>query len=245
MSESFKQANYIAAVNSDVSPVGDTNSETLVRDVWDIAITRYGSFPIFTRRYDFHGLENFAFDLLLGKPCLIVAHHEFFQNECQGVMGLIEELSSLHAELKWRPLGEVIRRSCNRRISPDGVEECFMYSNELRFKNENLESTRFRFLKYEYDPSSILKIELSNREISWKNRTGMIEYSTEMNGGEEVLIKVLYKDYRKLKKWTHPLKYQLHVAARRFLSELRDEAIYVKDSLKKRFKRPRRANRHI
>ena len=41
----------------------------------------YGAFPIFTRRYAFHGVENFAFDLLLGKPCLIVAHHDSFKDD--------------------------------------------------------------------------------------------------------------------------------------------------------------------
>ena len=41
---------------------------------------RYGDFSIFTRRYAHHGLENFAFDLLLGKACLIVCHHDFFKD---------------------------------------------------------------------------------------------------------------------------------------------------------------------
>ena len=31
-------------------------------------------------RYGFHGLENFPFDLLRGKSCLIVTHHDFFND---------------------------------------------------------------------------------------------------------------------------------------------------------------------
>ena len=38
---------------------------------------RYSSFPIFTRRYPWEGIENFAFDILLGKPALIVIHHDY------------------------------------------------------------------------------------------------------------------------------------------------------------------------
>ena len=37
-------------------------------------------------------LENFAFDLLLGKPCLIVSHHEFFKDDCARLIELIEKL---------------------------------------------------------------------------------------------------------------------------------------------------------
>src|SRR5688500_12960665 len=71
---------FVAAVNTEIAPVNNGPARTAVRDVWDTAILSYGTFPIYTRRYASHGIENFAFDLLLGKPCFIVAHHEFFRD---------------------------------------------------------------------------------------------------------------------------------------------------------------------
>ena len=78
--EVLKENGYLAAVNTEIIPVDFQNAHTRIRDVWDVAIMTYSEFPIFTRRYAFHGVENFAFDLLLGKPCLIVAHHDSFKD---------------------------------------------------------------------------------------------------------------------------------------------------------------------
>jgi hypothetical protein len=105
----------------------DPGGRTRVRDVWDVAITCYGTFPIFTRRYAFHGLENFAFDLLIGKPFLIVAHHDFFRDEGAALIEFLQKLNSLKVPLVWGPLGRVIRRAC-RRTSGDACEKIEMYS---------------------------------------------------------------------------------------------------------------------
>ena len=110
----LKRNEFIAAINTEVSPVD--GEKTLLRDVWDVAILRYGSFAIFTRRYEHHGLENFAFDLLLGKPCFIVAHHDFFSDKGARLLHLVARLSRLNHDLRWRSPAEVIRRSCRWRI---------------------------------------------------------------------------------------------------------------------------------
>ena len=77
----LKRNGFLAAVNTETVPVDSDNARTKISDLWDVAIMSYQGFPIFTRRYSFHGLENFAFDLLLGKPCLIVCHHDFFKDD--------------------------------------------------------------------------------------------------------------------------------------------------------------------
>ena len=120
--EVLKRNGFLAAVNTEIVPVDSQNARTRIRDVWDVAIMTYGSFPIFTRRYAFHGLENFAFDLLLGKPCLIVAHHDFFKDGGAELIELIGKIGALNCSLHWRPLGEVIRRACRRRASVEGCE---------------------------------------------------------------------------------------------------------------------------
>ena len=133
--EILKKAGFLAAVNTDVAPTDSDRAETQIRDVWDVAIMRYGCFPIFTRRYAHHGLENFAFDLLLGKPCLIVAHHDFFKNNCAEAIEFVEKLESLNCHLQWRSLAEVIRRACRQRINGSGVKEVEMFGNELLVNN--------------------------------------------------------------------------------------------------------------
>ena len=132
----LKLNGFVAAVNTEIAPVNDGHARTAVRDVWDTAILAYGTFPIYTRRYAFHGIENFAFDLLLGKPCFIVAHHEFFRDGGAALTTLVEKLSSLNCTLRWSSPREVIRRAYRRR-SDGNIEHVEMYGSELRLTNDS------------------------------------------------------------------------------------------------------------
>jgi len=61
----LKQASFTAAVNTEVLSSDVPRVPITISDVWDVAVMKYGSFPIFTRRYPSQGIENFAFDILL------------------------------------------------------------------------------------------------------------------------------------------------------------------------------------
>ena len=67
----LRRTGLIASVNNDVISADPHPRAITVSDVWDIAVMRY-SFPLFTRRYPWEGIENFAFDALLGKPAIAV-----------------------------------------------------------------------------------------------------------------------------------------------------------------------------
>jgi hypothetical protein len=56
-----------------------------------VAILRYGQFPIYTRRYMHHGIENFAFDGLLRKPCFLVGHHELLRDHGKKFVGIYRQ----------------------------------------------------------------------------------------------------------------------------------------------------------
>src|SRR5712691_1069749 len=58
-------------------------------DVLAPAITRYNTFPLFPRRKCTDRLVNFAADIFLGKPCLLVAHHTDFADGGQALVELI------------------------------------------------------------------------------------------------------------------------------------------------------------
>ena len=85
----LKLNGFVAAVNTEVAPIQRGANETTIADLWSVAIMRYGTFPIFTRRYPDHGIENFAFDALLGKPCLIAAHHDAFKDHARNLVDFV------------------------------------------------------------------------------------------------------------------------------------------------------------
>ena len=218
----LKHNDFIAAVNTEVSPVGDGRTATRVRDVWDVAILRYGSFPIYTRRYERHGLENFAFDLLLGKPCFIVAHHDEFRGGATPLLSLIDKLQALQCTLHWRSPGEVVRRAY--RVRADGDLQARMYGTELRLTNAGERPSVYHVHKPETRPESIAHVTIDGHEVGWSVTGEDVTFPCVVPAHGEALVRVGYRAER-AQSAPASVAYQVSVAARRVLSEFRDEYV--------------------
>ncbi len=221
--EVLKRNGFLAAVNTETIPVDDDGARTRIRDVWDIAVRTYSGFPIFTRRYASHGLENFAFDLLLGKPCLIVSHHEFFKHGGTGVIELIEKLRSLNCCLRWRPLGDVIRRACRHRVNRAGVEEVEMYGNDLLIDNPSDREVELQAYKREGHADLVAEILSDGKPINWTAEADHLVFGERVSPHSEKRFQVIYREPASAGKADRSLRFELSVAVRRILSEVRDE----------------------
>jgi hypothetical protein len=221
--EVLKRNGFLAAVNTETVPADQHTVGTRIRDVWDVAITTYGGFPIFTRRYAFHGLENFAFDLLLGKPCLIVSHHDFFKDEGAGLIDLIESLGSLNCTLRWRPLGDLIRRACRRRPTAQGREEVEMYGNELLIDNPSDKSVNVHVRMREDRVDLVSEVRCDQRPVRWTTHGQHLCFDEVVGPRSERHFRVLYREQAKTENLNRSLSFEVSVAARRFLSEFRDD----------------------
>lgn len=219
----LKRHGFIAAVNTEVNPVDLAAGPTRIRDVWDVAITRYGGFPIFTRRYSFHGLENFAFDLLVGKPCLIASHHGFFKQGCAEAVDLIRKLDSLKGQLTWRSLSGVIRRAGRRRPLGPGREEIDMPVNELSVTNRSTDYLDVVIRKRESDASSVASVRSEGGVLDWDAQGEQVVFADRIPPTREALFSVAYKPQPPRPQTSRPIRFAATVAARRILSEFRDE----------------------
>jgi hypothetical protein len=204
--EVLKRTGFLAAVNTETTPANSGGEETQIRDVWDVAIMRYGSFPIFTRRYAHHGLENFAFDLLLGKPCLIVAHHDFFQNNCAEAIELVEKLGSLNCHLQWRSLAEVD-----------------MFGTQLLINNPCERVLDVEVRKREKQPTLIDQVQCDGTPVRWTTNADHLVYRGTVAAGSEREFRVVYRQQGESVKANRRLYFELSVASRRILSEFRDD----------------------
>jgi hypothetical protein len=218
----LKHNGFIAAVNTEVSPL-DRPEGTEISDVWRPAILKYSDFAIYTRRYATHGLHNFAFDLLLGKPCLIATHHADFRNEGRDLLEFIDQLNVLGLPLRWRTLGEVIRRAYHRRLRKSGAHEIRMFGNEIIVENASSESYRFMVSKPEHAPCEIDRVEVGGREIAFVPDREFMRFELEVGSRDSTLVNVAFRDiYGDPLRELHASK-RIKVAVRRYLSEFRDE----------------------
>ncbi len=225
----LKLNGIVAAVNTEVAPSGGATNETKISDLWDVAIMKYGSFPIFTRRYLSDGVENFAFDALLGKPCLIVAHHDVFKDRGQELEGFIGKLNSQKWNLRWCSLGEAIRHSFKIRNCVNGTYAIKMYANHLEMENALDSPIHAIVTKVEGDPLRVEAVKSNQGFSQYSYQDGQLRFEAVVRPGEKVKLRVNYFDEADLNSAKESIGYTTKIGLRRYLSEFRDNYISQND----------------
>jgi hypothetical protein len=227
----LKLNGFVAAVNTEVAPAQREANETQISDLWSVAIMKYGTFPIFTRRYAGHGIENFAFDGLLGKPCLIAAHHDVFRDHARNLVDLVAHLNALRWNLAWRPLGEAIRRSFTIFRLDDGTSVVRMFAGNLEVVNPEAEARETLFLKEEGDSDCIQAVRVNQTPVDFSVEGGFLRFRLTVLPGETVMVRVAYRDGLEPVPDGDSSESSFKVAARRYLSEFRDNYLSRSDFL--------------
>ena len=218
----LKLNGFIAAVNTEVAPAERAANETTISDLWSLAIMRYGTFPIFTRHYFSHGIENFAFEALLGKPCLIAAHHDVYRDHGRDLAEFVEHLNSLKWNLVWRPLGETLRRSFSGRFLDDGTSVIRMFASSLVVDNSDAEPRKALILKEENDPDCVEAVRVNEAPAEFTVEDGYLRVWLTMPPGETARISLIYRNDFEVLPNRDSSRTHIKVAAKRYLSEFRD-----------------------
>jgi hypothetical protein len=221
----LKRSDFVAAVNNDTISADLSYRPLKIRELWDVAVMSYDNFPIFTRRYPWEGIENFAFDILLGKPAIIVIHHDYCSDRCKRLVEFIERLNALKGAIEWQSLGELIRRSYwQRKLSPT-LMEVEMYGKELHLENRSLKRQRYLFRRRESEPSSIKEVLAAGTDIMWNSAQEGINFELELEPGENTTVEVRFEELLGNGCYTNTLYYRAKTMLRRYLCELRDNYI--------------------
>jgi hypothetical protein len=218
----LQQRNFMAAVNTDVHPFnGDSGPRTEVRELWRPAITKYSGFPIFTRRYIEHGLENVAFDALLGKPCLLVAHHEVFKD---GASNLITFVDRVNAQIRpvWSSLENVIRQSYLAHRPADGPRRVEMFANEIMLHAQR-ERPEAVVVTRASSTAALRRVTCDGQDIPWEDHNGRVRFVVNVPPASAVLVRVQHVEPETVVHPADGLRYRARVLARRYLSEVRDD----------------------
>jgi hypothetical protein len=219
----LKLNGFVAAANTEVAPVHNEECKTTVGDVFGLAVMKYGSFPLFTRRYVAHGVENFAFDGLLGKPCLIAAHHDDFASDAQILLKLIAKLNSLNWKLRWRSLGDAISRSFRMRRQSDGASCVEMYGSSLVYKNRQGTAQSTLFMKKEESDFECVKaVTVNGLPVDHLLHGGYLRFEALVPPNESAELRVVYSTGQDLPVSEDGINYRAKAVLRRYLSEFRD-----------------------
>ena len=221
----LKHTDLIAAVNNDIISADPHRRAVLLSEMWDVAVMGYSTFPIFTRRYPWEGIENFAFDALLGKPAIVVIHHDYCSNHCSRLINFVERLKALECAPTWRSLGEVVRRSCRERELSSDTVEIEMYATELRVENRSGQRKRFVIKRRECEPAAIREVRDDYRPIVWNSANGHIHFEIDLNPGESETIAIRFHELSGNGCNGDTLPYRFNAMLRRYLCEIRDNYV--------------------
>jgi hypothetical protein len=217
----LKSNSFAAAVNTEVAPADNASNETTVADLWSIAILRYGGFPIFTRRYIHHGIENFAFDGLLGKPCFLVGHHDLFRGHANELTEFLRQLKSLNWNICWRTLGNAVCRSYSIQRR-EGTIRVKMFAERLIIENKGAVPQQMLILKEEASIVSLKSVTFNQNAVDYEYINGCLQFVVVLPPNTTAEIGCAYHENATPIPSSEPTSYKLKVAAQRYLSELRD-----------------------
>jgi hypothetical protein len=218
----LKLNGFLAAVNTEVAPCNGAKNETTIADLWDVAIMKYGTFPIYTRRYLNHGIENMAFDGLLGKPCFLVAHHDVFREHGRDLVEFIAQLNALKWNLRWRPLGEAIRYSYKAQHQGDASSVVQMFAEQLILENSSGEPRDILFVKEESDGDCVRAVTVNQTPVAFRYEGNYLAWDAKLRPRELADVRIAYSNNLDLVPTNNKLGYRTKAALRRYLSEVRD-----------------------
>jgi hypothetical protein len=221
----LKQSEFIAAVNNDTISSSTPSDPVKVRDLWDVAVMSYENFPIFTRRYPWEGIENFAFDILLGKPAIIVIHHDYCGDGYKRLIDFIRQLNALKCPVRWGRLEEVVQRSLRERGTESDVRQVEMYGNELRLENRSEKSRRYAIQRRESNPAGVKEILAGQSAIPWHSDADRLQCEVELESGASTIVKIVYHEFVGNGEYSDPFSVRAKTMARRYLSEFRDNYV--------------------
>jgi hypothetical protein len=220
----LKANNYLAAVNSSPSPAysGAYGSLT-VADFLTPAVTRYGGFPVFVRRYP-DGLEQFAFDLFFGKPLLAVEHHAYFKDGGARLAEFIIQINSFK-KLQWTGLQEIMKKSYLEREISDELTACRLYTNHHVIENQAERDRTFILTKFEAGDVPIQHVLVNGLATRFTLIDNVLEFATRIPAHSSTVVEVVYENRLPDAELKQGFASRSHIWAHRMLSEFRDNVL--------------------
>jgi hypothetical protein len=225
----LKHCGYLAAVNTKACPTDHANAPTALADVFDLANTRYESFPLFSRRYP-KELFDFAVDLFWGKPVLLVEHHGYFREGPRRTSQFVHQLRKLEPALEWVTLEKALMSSGHYRRTGPGSYAVKFVTAIFRLRNPLAQRAQFDCRKLESEAERIQNVFVDAASVSFRMEENRICLEVDLEPEQERTIKLQYKPYE-LCRVRRPAPYRFRALVRRWLCEFRDNHIDRNDYL--------------
>jgi hypothetical protein len=181
-------------------------------------------FPVFKRHY-WDGMEVFAMALFLGKPAILVEHHEFFRNGPRAAETFVSGLAQLRPDLKWKSLVETVTSTHARRRVCKGKWEVRFFTDTFYLEHGLEEPAKYRLLRRIPEAAAVERVLVDAKDVPFVIENGFLTFETHVHRPQMLSIQVVVTPRKATKAYSSGIKYQASVALRRGLSEFRDNIV--------------------
>jgi hypothetical protein len=223
--KALEACGYLAAVNTNPCPSNKPDALTL-RDLLDVAVTRFEGFPVFARHYPRDPAE-FAYDLFLGKPALVVEHHGYFRNGYKELETFVKRLDELDNGLEWHDLANIFSQTCLKKVMPNGDVHIRFYTHRFRLTNSGARSETYVLFRRWISEGQLPSVTLNGREWMRERTDDSLSITLSLDPGETADIRIFSKCAAGTStvSWKPTKTHNARVFARRVLCEFRDDHV--------------------
>ena len=181
-------------------------------------------FAVFKRHY-WRDMSVFAMALFLGKPAILVEHHDFFRHGPAGVEEFVRRLAELRPDLEWRSLGETMARTHVRRLVSPGRYAIRFFTDRFILEHE-IEGPTEYFLSRRVPRAAVVeRVLVRNEATPFTQDKDFVRFKTHADKPEKMIVQVEVAPVKPSGRYPDGIKYQTSVILRRGLSELRDNVV--------------------
>jgi hypothetical protein len=214
-------AGFLAAVNSTFLAT-DARGGVCLKHLLEPAITAYGPLPLLRRRAPEY-LNRFRYDVVLGKPVLLVEHHNYFSDGGAAFRQVFDGVRVITPCIEWAALGDIARRLHLVRTAGQDATEVRFYCRQFRFRVPKRGT--YEFTKREGD-AEIRAVRVNGRPIDFVLRDDTLRFCAFCEESDRDIDVVVETRQEALTgKPRRGRSSRLSVAARRYLSEGRENYV--------------------
>ena len=216
---------YLAAVSTDPAP-SDMPQVLKLRHLLDVANTSFDSFPLFGRHYP-RDVAEFAFDLFLGKPALVVEHHGYFQKGYEPLESFVRQMNALVERLEWSNLATVCSRACLKRVTRQGDVAVRLYVNRFLLTNDGHEAQTYLLSRQRPSNAPLPVVMVNGIQCKSEEQDDNLTFTLSLDPLQTADIRIVSGDPQKVDSpaWQPTPAYLAAVFTRRVLSEFRDNYV--------------------
>ena len=136
---------------------------------------------------------DFAFDIFVGRPVLIVQHHDDFRDGYQQLEEFVNGLRKLEPRLTWGALSCQLMQSCMVRSLSDRSMDIRFFTRQFKFKNTRPTTASLTFSKEEPDASAVSSVMVDGTRVPFSFKNGFLIFEHQADAGRVIEVKILDK----------------------------------------------------